>query len=271
MKPITLKPMRVIALVFVAAALLLALPLRAQKDFNQAEKETVEKYKRARAHFLKGGEHLKKGKMDKARKEAETALEIFSDYAEAHLLMAQLEYQDGRYENALKEVTTAKTDFSTFGKLYTFSYQEYLDRLREQRDEKQEIVNTMAAAVSTARNNVEQQRIEAAVSKAKQDIANIDMRLNNPIPATMELPAEYQYIHGNILFKLKRYDEALALYQAAVQADPRHANAYNNLIGIAFARNDVAGALKYLEQAEASGVTVNEKLKKAVLDKKPPQ
>jgi hypothetical protein len=43
------------------------------------------------------------------------------------------------------------------------------------------------------------------------------------------------------------------------------------LISIAFARNDVAGALKYLEQAESNGVTVNEKLKKAVLDKKPPQ
>lgn len=271
MKPITIKPMRAIALVFIAAALLLALPLRAQKDFNQAEKETVEKYKRARPHFLKGGEHLKKGKTDKARKEAEISLEIFPDYAEAHLLMAQLEYQDGRYENALKEVATAKTDFSTFGKLYTFTYQEYLDRLREQRNEKESNVNALAAAASAATSNTERQRIEAQVNKAKQEMTTIDMRLNNPIPPTLDLPGEYHYIHGNILFKLKRYDEALALYQAAVQADPRHANAYNNLISIAFARNDVAGALKYLAQAEANGVTVNEKLKKAVLDKKLPQ
>jgi tetratricopeptide (TPR) repeat protein len=271
MKLSTMKPMRVIALAMVAAALLLALPLQAQKDFNQSEKETVEKYKRARTHFLKGGEHLKKGRMDKARKEAETALEIFPDYAEAHLLLAQLEYQDGRYENALKEVTTAKTDFTTFGKLYSYSYQEYLDRLRQQRDEKQEVINSMAAAVSQAKSNADRMRVESQVSKAKQDMTTIDMRLNDPIPSTMELPAEYHYIHGNILFKLKRYDEALALYQAAVQADPRHANAYNNLISIAFARNDVAGALKYLEQAESNGVTVNEKLKKAVLDKKPPQ
>jgi tetratricopeptide (TPR) repeat protein len=271
MKLHTMKPMRVIALALVAAALLLALPLRAQKDFNQSEKETVEKYKRARTHFLKGGEHIKKGKMDKARKEAETALEIFPDYAEAHLLLAQLEYQDGRYENALKEVTTAKTDFNTFGKLYSYSYQEYLDRLREQRDEKQAYADALAATASAAKSNTDRMRIEAQVSKAKQDMTTIDMRLNNPIPATMDLPAEYHYIHGNILFKLNRYDEALALYQAAVKADPRHANAYNNLISIAFARNDVAGALTYLEQAEANGVTVNVKLKKAVLEKKSPQ
>ncbi len=266
-----MKPMRVIALAIFAAALLLALPLRAQKDFNQAEKETVEKYKRARTHFLKGGELLKKGKTEKARKEAETALEIFPDYAEAHLLLAQLEYQDGGYETALQEVVTAKTDFTTFGKLYTFSYQEYLDRLRQQRDEKQEIINSMAAAMSQARSNADRMRYESQISRAKQDMTTIDMRLNDPIPSTMALPAEYHFIHGNILFKLKRYDEALALYQAAVQADPRHANAYNNLIGIAFARNDVAGALKYLEQAEANGVTVNEKLKKDLLAKKPPQ
>jgi len=271
MKPITMKPMRVIVLAMVAAALLLALPLRAQKDFNQAEKETVEKYKRARTHFLKGGEHLKKGKIDKARKEAETALEIFPDYAEAHLLMAQLEYQDARFENALKEVMTAKTDFSTFGKLYTFSYQEYLDRLRQQRDEKQAYADALAATASAAKDNSERMRIEAQVSKTKQDMTTIDMRLHDPIPSTLELPAEYQYIHGNILFKLRRYDEALALYQAAVQADPRHANAYNNLISIAFARNDMAGALKYLEQAEANGVTVNERLKKDLLAKKPTQ
>lgn len=271
MKLHTMKPMPAIALAMVAAALLLALPLRAQKDFNQSEKETVEKYKRARTHFLKGGEHLKKEKMDKARKEAETALEIFPEYAEAHLLMAQLEYQEGRYENALKEVATAKTDFLAFGKLYSYSYQEYLDRLRQQRDQKQEVINSMGAGLAQAKSNAERLRIESQISRAKQDMTTIDMRLNNPIPSTLDLPAEYHYIQGNILFKLKRYDEALALYQAAVQADPRHANAYNNLIMIVFARNDIAGALKYLEQAEANGVTVNEKLKKDLLAKKPPQ
>jgi tetratricopeptide (TPR) repeat protein len=209
--------------------------------------------------------------MEKARKEAETALEVFPDYAEAHLLLAQLEYQEGGYENALQEVVTAKADFTTFGKLYAFSYQEYLDRLRAQRDEKEEYINSLSAAASMAKTSTERMRFEGQVSMAKQDMATIDMRLHDPIPSTLEVPAEYHYIHGNILFKLKRYDEALASYLAAVQADPRHANAYNNLISITFARNDAAGALKYLEQAESHGVTVNEKLKKAVLEKQPPR
>ena len=253
---------------FMAGALLLALPLAAQKDFNQAEKDTIEKYKRARVHFLKGGEYLKKGKLDKARKEAETGLEIFPRYAEARLLLAELAYQRGEYDGALRDIETAKNDFSAFSRLYTYTYQEYLDRLREQRDEKEKVLNMMAAALSNVKSNAERLRIESQVSMAKQDLATIDARLNDPIPPTMDIPAEFHFIHGNILFKLKRYGEAQTFYQATVKTNPRHANACNNLISILFASGDHAGALKCLEQAEANGVAVNEKLKKAILEKK---
>ena len=251
------------------AGLLLALPLAAQKDFNQAEKEAIEKYKRARPYFLKGGEYLEKGKLDKARKEAETSLKIFPEYAEAHLLMAELGYQRGEYDEALQEIETAKRDFTAFSKLYTFTYQEYLDRLRDQRDDKESYINQLSVAASEAKSNADRQRIEAQISRAKQEMTVIDSRLNDPIPQTLEVPAEFHYIHGNILFKLKRFGEARDQYQAAVQADPRHAKACNNLISIHFASGDQVGALKLLEQAEANGVTVNEKLKKAILDKQP--
>ncbi len=254
-----------------AVILALVLPLAAQKDFNQDEKETIEKYKRARPHFLKGGEYLKKGKLEKAKKEAETGLEIFPRYAEARLLLAELDYQQGRYDEALEEIETAKTDFNSFSRLYTFSYQEYLDRLREQRDEKEEYINQLAAAASGAKNSTERMRIETQISNAKHDLTTIDIRLRDPIPPTLEIPAEYHFIHGNILFKRKRVAEAQGFYLEAVKADPHHANAYNNLINICFARGDTAGALGYLEQAETNGVTVNEKLKQAVLAKQPPE
>ncbi len=269
MKKIGMNTLRMATPALVAIGLLLTLPLAAQKDFNQSEKEAIEKYKRARPYFLKGGDYLKKGKLDKARKEAETSLQIFPEYAEAHLLMAEVGYQRGQYEEALKEIETGKKDFAAFGKLYTFTYQEYLDRLREQRDEKENYLNSLAAALSNAKSKTEQMRLEAQISKARQDLTSISSRLSSPIPPTLEIPAEFHYIHGNILFKLKRFGEARDQYQAAVQADPRHAKAFNNLISIHFASGDQAGAQKLLEEAEANGVTVNEKLKKAVLEKQP--
>ncbi|MBN2345706.1 MAG: tetratricopeptide repeat protein [Candidatus Aminicenantes bacterium] len=253
-----------------ALALLLALllPLRAQKDFKQDERAMIEKYKRARVHFLKGAEHLKKGKLEKARKEAAACLEIFPNHADGHWLSAQILYQQGKHEEALKEMETAKSDFAAFAKFYTYSYQEYLDQLRKDREEQEKYINDLAASLSNARTPEARSRAESQVNQAKQALATIDNRLRNPIPPTMDIPAEYHFIHGNILFKLKRFGEARDFYLAAVGADPRHAAAYNNLINIFFASGDVASARKYLQQAEANGVEVHEGLKKAVLEKK---
>lgn len=260
--------LRMTTMALVAAGLLLALPLAAQKDFSQTEKETLAKYKQARAHFLKGGEFLKKSKLDKAEKEADVSLGILPRYADARLLKAEIAYQRGRYEEALTEVTIAKDDFVTVKDLYAFSYQDYLDRLRKQRDDLENYVKDMSTNVSDKGSSQGRNPAQAAINKARQDITEIDRKLYEPIPQTLAVPAEFHYIHGNILFKLKRFGEARDQYQAAVQADPRHTNACNNLISIHFASGDQAGALKLLEEAEANGVKVNEKLKKAILEKK---
>jgi len=255
------------AMALVALSLALAAPLAAQKDFSQTEKEMLAKYKQARAHFLKGGEHLKSGKLEKAEKEADVSLGILPRSADARLRKAELAYQRGRYEDALTEITIAKDDFVTVKDLYAFFYQDYLDRLRKQRDDLDNYVKDMSTNVSDKGSSQGRNPAQAAISKAKQDIAEIDRKLYEPVPQTLEVPAEFHYIHGNILFKLKRFAEARDQYQAAVKADPRHANAWNNLINIHFASGDQANALRLLEEAETNGVQVNAKLKQAILAK----
>jgi tetratricopeptide (TPR) repeat protein len=268
MAMIAATPVRGIVPALVLGALLLAPQLNAQKNFNQEEKIMVEKHKRARPHLLKAGAYLEKGKPDKARKEIAACLEILPEYAEALLLRAQLNYQEGALEPALKDVDAAKSNFTAFSKFFTYTYQDYLDRLRDDRDRQETLINELERAVSNATTIDQRRRLEAEVAKAKQVLLTIDNRLRDPIPPILGIPAEYHFIHGNILFKMKRFEEARGFYEAAVQADPRHANANNNLIALCLARGDMAAALKYLEQAEANGVAVNEKLIKAVLEKK---
>jgi tetratricopeptide (TPR) repeat protein len=253
---------------FFSGALLLALALSlvAQKNFNQEERETMEKYKRAKVHYLKGVEYLGKGKLEKVQKEADACLEIFPGYSDAHMLMAQLQYQQGQYETALKEIETAKADFGAIKKFYYVSFQDYIDRLREERDQKDSRIQELTMEMTKTQNPTTRQQLQSTIDQAKAILATIDSRLRDWIPTAIDIPAEYQYIHGNILFKMKRYSEAQGFYLAAVQADPRHASAYNNLISFYFACKDAANALKYLKQAEDNGVTVNEKLKKAVLE-----
>ena len=265
----TKNAMRAAGLALAALGLLLALPLAAQKDFNQSEKETVEKYKRARVHFLKGGEYLKKGKLDKALQAAQAALAIFPEYAEARLLQAEVGYQRAQYEEALKDIEAAKANFRRFSKLYEYSYLQYLELLRQERDLVDKHINDLTMQLTMSPPNDEaRQKIEDTISKDKQSRDTLDAKLRSPIPEVLDVPADYQYTHGNILFKMRRFGEAREQYLAAVQADPRHANAWNNLISIHFASHDIAGARKYVQEAEASGVKLNEKLKQAVLEAK---
>ena len=237
----------------VALLLVLAQPLAAQKNFNQSEKMTVEKFKRARMHFDKGADYLKKGRPAKALKEAELSMEIFSDYSDAYLLLAMIHFQEGKYDAGLAEIEKAKATFGAIREFYTASYQDYINRLREQREF---TVNRIADAGLSL----------ILMREAEIKLADIDEKLRDLKPTLgLDVPAEYHFVHGNLLFKLKRFDDAQELYLAAVQADPRYANAYANLIGIFLMRGDKASALKYLQQAEGKGVKMDEKLKESVL------
>ncbi len=261
----TAKPVPMIGMALIVGALLLMLPLAAQKNSNHEEGKTLENYKRAKVHFLKGAEYLSKGKLEKVQKEIDASLEIFPDYSDARFLSAQLLYQQGQYESALKEIESAKSGFNTIKEFYYNSYQDYINDLREERDQKnnriQEWEQELLATPAAKQNNT-------TIAELKAVVAVLDNRLRESVPKAIDAPADYHYVHGNILFKMKRYAEARGFYEAAVQADPRHANAYNNLISILFAQGDKGNALKYVEQAEANGVTVNERLKKAVLEHK---
>lgn len=239
---------------FLSAALLLAFPLAAQRNFNQSEKASVEKFKRAQIFFNKGVEYLKKGLLAKAQKEAESSMVIFPDYSGGHLLLAMIYYQEEAYEAGLAAIEKAKATFGVIKEFYALSYQDYINRLREQRE-------------FTANRLAEAGLSLILMREAEIRLAEIDEKLRDLKPTIgLDVPAEYHFIHGNILFQLKRFGEAQGFYLAALQADPRHANAYNNLISIHLMRGDAASALKCLQQAESSGVVINERLKKAVLE-----
>jgi tetratricopeptide (TPR) repeat protein len=241
-----------------AVLLALALTLAAQKDFNQSEKATIENFKRAKVHYDKGMDYLRKGNLEKARKEADASLEIFPVYADGHLLLALLQYQQGSFEPALKEIETAESGFGAISEFYAVSYQDHFARLREQRNE-------AAARLEELKASGKDQIL---VSEAQHALAVKDEELRSWKPdVALAMPAEYHFVHGNILFKMKRLEEAQGKYLAALQADPRYANAYTNLIAICLARGDAANALKYLRQAEGNGVALNEKLKQAVLQR----
>ena len=78
------------------------------------------------------------------------------------------------------------------------------------------------------------------------------------------IPAEFFSLHGNLLFKLKRFEEAEAQYLQALSISPDHERCLNNLINIYFISHKIEQAQSWLEKAIQQKVKINPGLIQAV-------
>lgn len=235
-----------------------------QRDFLMEERKLVEKFKFADKHFVKGKGYFIKGNTAKAEKELGKCLEIMPEHADALYFLSQIDYKKGNFDQALERIEKAKANFDFIAKFYTFTHQTRLESLRAEKQKMEGQLMYLQDKLTITTDQDERQQVESAIANTRNDISIIDNRLREPIPPILHTPADYFYVHGNILFKLQRYQDAHDQYVEAVKKDPRHGNAYNNLINLYFIAKDYQGALAYLKEAEANGAQINPELKKAV-------
>jgi tetratricopeptide (TPR) repeat protein len=250
----------------------LAQPLLAQKDFNMDEKKLVESFKLANPLYLDGVKQFIKGNLDKAEKKLLEALAIMPEHADAAYMIAQIQLKRKDLPQALASIIAAEKNYSANAQFHTFTYQQYLDRLRQQRQELQaQRTQVMDAMSRQPANSTNRSSDSLATQSLDQAIKQIDSRLTTPIPQTSEIPADYFYIHGNVFFQMRRPLDAAAQYREAIRLDPAHGNAFNNLALVLFSQGNNKEALDCLARAEAAGVKVNPDFKKAVEAKLGPQ
>jgi stress-induced-phosphoprotein 1 len=246
----------------------------AQIGFNQQEKMMIQRLKASDGKLEEGKALFTKGKFDKAEKKFKECLDIFPKNADANYFMAQILLKKNSLEQALESIKTAETCFSELGKLYSFTHQEMLNKLREQKQELeegnlrlQEDLRALQSSPGSAQTQASISGAQAEIQQRNNLISQIDAQLRKPVPMIMEKPAGYFYIHGNILFKLKDYQGAVDQYLETIKRDPKHEFAYNNLANIFFMAKQYDKALGFLEQAEAHGVKINPQFKKDIEDR----
>jgi len=254
--------------------MVLALPLLTQKDFKMGENRLIERYKRANPLYLDGAKQFNKGNLDTAEKKFHETLEIMPEHADAAYMLAKLQLQRKELSAALARITSAKQNYAYIAQFQILTQQHYLDSLRQQKQQLEEqwtgLQGTLASLPSSATME-EKAPIEKAIQSVTQTLQTIDSRLTSPIPPLDEIPADYFFIHGNILFQLRMLDDAAAQYQEAIRVDPVNGNAYNNLALVSFSQGKYREALDYLVRAEGAGVKINPDFKRAVEAKLSPQ
>lgn len=237
----------------------------AQKDFFMKEKELYEKYKMSIKNFEAGKRQFNKGNYKKAEKELKKCLEVFPKHYQAHFLLSQIFYRKEDFPKALEHIEQAKANFEFMNRMYSFAYENYTKKLREQKDECKTKLSEYRGSLSATTDEAQKMRLQQAIDSLENEIRTIDSRLTEPLPQTDQIPADYYYIHGNIFFKLKKIQEAYGEYLQAIEIDPTHGNAYNNLANLYYMAKQYQKALECLNQAEASGVKINTEFKKAIL------
>jgi len=250
---------------FVFIFMLGALFCFGQKDYTREEKLLFQRFKIANKYFEDGKKYFLKEEYKKAEKELEKCLEKMPEHSGACYFLSQIYDKKGNLDQALEQIEKAKENFAKMSGIKTNFEQLYIFELQEQKMQKEERVRVLKESVSNVAPD-KRTRVEAAIGEMEADIGLINSQLSKPIPTEEEMPADYFYLHGNIFFKLRKFEEAFGQYQEAIRINPRFGDAYNNLANLYYMSKQYQKALDCLNQAEASGVEVNPAFKKAVLD-----
>jgi tetratricopeptide (TPR) repeat protein len=243
----------------------------AQREFHMVEKKLVEKYKLAQKYYLNGKKNFIKDDLKKAEEELDKCLQVMPEHADAYYLLAQIEYKKGSFEKALDDIQKAIANHEYIAQFYTFTHQERLETLREQKRKAEEQILALQdelnklAGMTGSDAEMQRARIRSEIQTKQSGIAQIDSQMHEPVPDVLQIPADYYYMHGNIFFRMKQFQNAYEQWIKTIEIDPKHGNAYNNLANLYFMSKQYEQALKYLELAESSGAEVNPEFKKALL------
>lgn len=239
----------------------------AQKRFMMDQKDSLQ-FKAAKQLFQKGQQLFLKKNFKKAEKSFLECLKKFPKFSRADYYLSQIYYDRSDYANALSHIRNAKENYAFTADLDVATQLEYLDMLREQkRNLENELLDMKQMASGTAKGPGQRSELDAKIASHENSIKKIDDRLKTPLVEAKGTPAEYYYVHGNILFKLKNYKEALAQYLKTVEINPRHGSANNNLANLYYMGKRYKQALYYLTKAEGCGFDVNPKFKEAIQQK----
>lgn len=234
-----------------------AAPLLSGQAMDDKDRLLFQKYRMTRPDLVKAQEQLKKKQVDKAEQSLLKVLAQMPENAEASFYLAEVCYQKGEFERGLAAILDAETNFPVIQKAL---YRRQMGTITQGGEDRADLQNEILA---------QQQKtgepITAATAKMKEQAGQSQSSAQDLKSEVLSIPAEYSYVHGNLLFRLKRFEEALAEFEKAVVADPKHGRALNNIANIYYMARQYERSLEYIGRAESVGAKVNPDFKRAVL------
>jgi hydroxyacylglutathione hydrolase len=231
--------------VVLAVLLCAGSPLRGQR--KETIDETLKRLVSSNDSYARGLEEYRRGQLEKAGSAFESCLKKFPEHAYAHYYLANIHFIRKDFASALGQMELALAQFDAMKELGARAD----ERKIKQRDSIRGTLEEMADSSPSCRDS---RSIEMVQQILAVEEFNAEKAAVHREEMFGRMKAHYVYFLGNVLFQLQRVPEAFRRYEEAVRLDPRHADAYNNLIAICFLVREYATAKVFLDKAEEQGL-----------------
>jgi tetratricopeptide (TPR) repeat protein len=211
-------------------------PAFGQKE-REIDLETLRSYELAGQMFEKGKQLFTGEEFDQAEATLSQCVDIFPRYTEAHYYLARLYYRTGDFNRACVHIKKALTDAGFMVSLLAVIQEDYLNRLKGEREKLQ-------AKLNDAFEQVE-------VDRLKKNITVIDEWLKEPPPKLEKITENYLYWLGNILLKMQKYNDAREQYLETIRLNPANGDAYVGLAVVSTLLRKYEKAKEYGAKAES--------------------
>jgi tetratricopeptide (TPR) repeat protein len=227
--------------------------------------EITRQYREALPHYDKAVRAFSRNDHEAARRELDKAIEAMPQYSYAHLLMAKSWYLSKRYDEALPAIERAETTWREFAGIAADAKADQGEALIRRRRGLQDQINALQQDFRQAATQQQRDQIQNYISTLQHQIEDIDRDQASRAPTEMAaLPAEYSFVHGNILLRMNRLIDAEPQYLRAVEINPKYGEAFNNLASLYYQAGRMEEARSVLAQARGRGLPINLDLERAV-------
>jgi Tfp pilus assembly protein PilF len=227
--------------------------------------ELARQYREALPHYDKAVRAFSRKDFESARSELDKAVAIMPQYSYAHLLLAKSWYMSKRFDEALSSIERAETAWREFAGVVADAQAAAGDALIRRRRNLRDQISALQDDLRQAATPQERERIQTYMGTLQHEIDDIDRQQAQQGPAEIAvLPAEYSFVHGNVLLRMNRLIDAEPQYQRAIEANPKYGEAFNNLASLYYQAGRLEEARQVLETARSRNLPINLDLERAV-------
>jgi hydroxyacylglutathione hydrolase len=214
--------------------------------------------KMAAMHFKKGEQSFLAGDLLEAEKELLETLNDYAQHSRCNYYLAQIYYKNENYELALSHIEKAEN-------FYANNFEDRTNELISSIAKLKEVIANLKSDLSQLPSTCGgvtpgATELGSLIREKETRKSEMEFILASSSKSPTQKPAEYEYIHGNIYFKLKNYPSAKGHYLNAIAGNPYYKDAYNNLIYVFCLLKDYKQAKRNVDVAKTLGMALNPSL-----------